>query len=104
MNKKIYAVLNKIYAVLMFASFFAGFVPVIPFIVALIIGGDTGAAIYKFLFSDYFPWVIAVGSLSIIVGLVAMYIAKIEDLSLKSMEKKPADEEKTEEMKEEDAE
>lgn len=94
MNKKIYAVLNKIYAVLMFTSFFAGFVPVIPFIVALIVGGDVGAGIYKFLFTDYFPWVIAVGSLSIIVGLVAMYIAKIEDLSLKSLDKKSDDEKK----------
>ena len=88
MSKKIYKILNKIYAVMMFVSFFAGALPIIPFIVALIVGGDTGAAIYKFLFSGYYPWVIALGSVSIIVGLVAMYIGKIEDLSLKSMEKK----------------
>jgi len=87
MSQKIYKVLNKIYAGMMFASFFAGFLPVIPFIIALIIGGETGSAIYAFLFSEYYPWVIAVGSLSIIVGLVAMYVGKIEDLSLKSMKK-----------------
>lgn len=87
MNNKIYIVLNKLYAVTMFISFFAGFLPVIPFIVALIIGGDTGAGIYSFLFNDYFPWVIALGSLSIIIGLIAMYVGKIEDLSLKSMSK-----------------
>ena len=65
----------------------AGFLPVIPFIIALIIGGETGSVIYTFLFSEYYPWVIALGSLSIIVGLVAMYVGKIEDLSLKSMKK-----------------
>lgn len=85
MSKKIYRVLNKLYAGLMFVSFFAGFLPLIPFVVALIIGGDTGAAIYSFLFTDYFPWVIALGSLSVIVGLIAMYVGKIEDLSLKSL-------------------
>ena len=93
MAKKIYIVLNKVYAVLMFISFFAGFLPVVPFIAALFIGGETGPAIYSFLFSQYSPWVIAIGSLSIIVGLAAMYVGKIEDLSLKSMKKKDSDEE-----------
>lgn len=87
MSKKIYNILNKIYAATMFVSFFAGFLPLVPFIVAIIIGGDVGASIYKFLFSDYFPWVIALGSFSIIIGLIAMYVGKIEDLSLKSMTK-----------------
>lgn len=90
-NKIVFKVLNKVYAVLMFISFFAGFLPVIPFIVAVIIGGETGPAIYNFLFNEYYPWVIALGSLSIILGLVAMYVGKIEDLSLKSMEKKKKD-------------
>lgn len=88
MNKKIYRILNKTYAALMFASFFAGFLPVLPFIAALFIGGEVGPAIYKFLFSDYYPWVIALGSVSVLVGLVAMYVGKIEDLSLKSLDKK----------------
>lgn len=92
MNKKFYKVLNKVYATFMFISFFAGFLPLIPFIVALCIGGEVGAAVYKFLFSEYYPWIIAIGSLSIIVGLLAMYVGKIEDLSLKSMQKKDSKE------------
>ena len=87
MSKKLYTIMNEIYAVMMFASFFAGFIPVIPFIIALIIGGEVGAAIYSFFFQKYFPLVIAIGSISIVVGLVAMYIGKNEDLSLKSMKK-----------------
>jgi hypothetical protein len=87
MSQKIYRVLKKIYATMMFTSFFAGALPIIPFIAAIFIGGKTGAAIYDFLFNGYFPWVIALGSLSIIVGLIAMYVGKIEDLSLKSMKK-----------------
>ena len=87
MGKKVYQILNKIYAKAMFISFFAGFLPLIPFVVALFIGGEIGSAIYTFFFSVYFPWVIALGSLAILVGLVAMYVGKIEDLSLKSMDK-----------------
>ena len=87
MSKKIYKVLNRAYAIMMFVSFFAGFIPVIPFIIALFVGGEVGKAIYDFFFNQYYPWVIALGSFSIVVGLIAMYVGKIEDMSLKSMTK-----------------
>ncbi len=87
MSKKIYKILTKAYAIMMFVSFFAGFIPVIPFIAALFIGGNVGSNIYSFFFNDYYPWVIALGSISIVVGLIAMYVGKIEDMSLKTMSK-----------------
>lgn len=88
MANKIYKVLNKVYAILMFASFFAGFLPVVPVIVALFIGGEIGPAIYDFCFNKYYPWVIAAGSVAILVGVIAMYVGKIESLSVKSMKDK----------------
>ena len=87
MSKKLYKILNKIYAVMMFVSFFAGAIPILPFIFALFVGGDIGKALYSFFFNEYYPWVIALGAISIIIGLIAMYIGKIEDMSLKSMSK-----------------
>ena len=78
MRKKIFNILNKAYGILMFASFFAGFLPLIPFIIALIVGGETGEAISVFLYKQYYPWVIVVGSVAIIVGLIAMYVGKLE--------------------------
>lgn len=85
MRKKIFNVLNTIYGVMMSASFFAGFLPLIPFIIAIIIGGDTGEAIAVFLQKDYYPWVIIVGSVALVVGLIAMYIGKLEALSVKQV-------------------
>lgn len=85
MRKKIYNVLNKIYGIMMTISFFAGILPLIPFVVAIIIGGDTGAAISNFLYKDFYPWVIVLGSVAIIVGLVAMYVGKLEGLSVKKV-------------------
>ena len=88
MRQKIFCVLNKIYAVMMFISFFAGILPLIPFVVAIIIGGDMGAAISKFLYMQYYPWVIVVGSVAILIGLIAMYIGKKEGLSIKKIDEK----------------
>jgi uncharacterized integral membrane protein len=87
-RKKIYNVLNKIYGVLMTVSFFAGILPLIPFLIAILIGGDTGASISNFLYKDFYPWVIMVGSVAILVGLVAMYVGKVESLSVKKSKKK----------------
>ena len=93
MRKKIFNVLNKAYGIMMFVSFFAGALPLIPFIIAICIGGTIGESISVFLYKQYYPWVILLGSLAIVVGLVAMYIGKLEGLSVK----KAVAEENTEE-------
>ncbi len=102
MKEKIIKILNKAYAVLMSVSFFAGILPIIPFIIAIIIGGDTGAAISNFLYNHYYVWVIAAGSVAIVVGCIAMYVGKIETLSLKNISAKN-DEDENGENKEENA-
>lgn len=85
MREKLFVTLKKIYGIMMSVSFFAGGIPLIPFIIAIIIGGDAGEAISVFLIDKYYPWVIVLGSLAIIVGLVAMYIGKLEGLSVKNV-------------------
>lgn len=85
MREKIFKVANTIYGTLMTASFFGGILPLIPFIVALIIGGDTGEAISVFLYEEYYPWVIIAGSVAIVIGLFAMYLGKLEGLSIKNV-------------------
>jgi hypothetical protein len=88
MRQKIYEVLNKIYGILMTVSFFGGFLPLIPFVIAILIGGQTGEAIAVFLYKSYYPWVILLGSMAVLIGLVAMYVGKLEGLSVKSEGKK----------------
>ncbi|MBQ3040461.1 MAG: hypothetical protein IJD42_02570 [Clostridia bacterium] len=86
MREKIYSIINKVYGALLMTSFFAGFLPIIPFIVAIIIGGPSAEKICLFLYNQYYPWVIAIASISIIVGLVGMYVAKMITFGIK---KKP---------------
>lgn len=85
MRNKIYSVLNKIYGILMTVSFFGGVLPLIPFIVAIIIGGDIGEKISVFLYKEYYPWIIAGASIAVVIGLIAMYVGKQKSLSIKDV-------------------
>lgn len=85
MRQKLFKICNNIYGVLMFASFFAGFLPLIPFVIAIIVGGEFGETVSVFLYKEYYPWVIIVGSIAVVVGLIAMYIGKLEGLSVKKV-------------------
>ncbi len=88
MREKIYNTLNKIYGIIMTISFFGGILPLFGFIVALIVGGTTGEAISVFLYKQVYPWIIALASLAVLVGLVASYVGKKESLSVKKINSK----------------
>ena len=83
MRKKIYDILKKVYGVIMAVAFWSGILPLIPFIIAIIIGGSTGEAIALFLYKEFYPWVIALASVAVIIGLISMYVGKKEGLSVK---------------------
>ena len=87
MRKKIAIVLNKAYGILMMVSFFAGFIPLFPYILALLIGGSNGESIAVFLYDEYYVWVIALASLAVVIGLISMYFDKKEGLSVSSVGK-----------------
>ena len=86
MRKKIYDVMNKIYGIVMSVSFFAGILPLIPFLFAIAVGGPTGEAICVFLYKQFYPWVIALASIAIVIGLAAMYIGGKEGFSVKKID------------------
>lgn len=85
MRKKIFDFLNKAYGILMSVSFFGGLIPLIPFVFAIIVGGELGETIAVFLHKQYYPWVIMIGSIAIVFGLIAMYVGKLEGLSVKKI-------------------
>ena len=74
MREKLYKILNKIYGLTLFISFFAGLLPIIPFVIAIVIGGSTGETISLFLYKQYYPCVIALSAIAVIIGWVAMYV------------------------------
>lgn len=67
------------------ASFFAGILPLFPFLFAIIVGGSMGENIAIFLYKQVYPWIIAEATISIVIGLIAMYIGKKQGLSVKKV-------------------
>ena len=88
MREKIYNVLNKVYGVILFISFVAGILPIIPFIIALIIGGPQGEAISVFLYKQYYPRVAASAAISVFVGWIASYFLKNDSKKKKTVAEK----------------
>ena len=87
MRKQIYKALNKLYGILMSIAFWGGVIPLLPFLIAIFFGGATGEAIALFLHEKYYPWVIALASIAVIVGLVSMYVGKEKSLSTESFKR-----------------
>ena len=100
MREKIYNVLNKIYGVLMTISFFAGAAPLVVFLIALVIRGPAAESMTVAMKDYVYPYIIAMASIAVLIGWIAMYVGKQEGLSVKSFSKKETDEEKPEEAEE----
>lgn len=85
MRERLYKILNKVYGLVMSVAFFAGIVPLVPFIIAMIIGGTTGEKIAIFISKQVYPVIISLASIAILIGWVAMYVGKKESLSVKKI-------------------
>ena len=68
-------VLSYVYAIGIAVALFAGALSIFGFIAAFIIGGETAAKICEFIYKDYYPVIIYISSVSIVLGLVKMYFA-----------------------------
>lgn len=74
-----------------YLSIFAGAFCFLGFVIALIIGGETGASMAVAIKGTCFPFIIKVTSLSVALGLIGMYLGKEQALSMTS-DKKDAEE------------
>ena len=88
MKDKLYNLFTRIYGISMLVAFFIGFIPVIPFIIAIIIGGPTGESISLFLYNKVYPLAFIIASFAVVIGLIAMYIRGEKSLSVESYGKK----------------
>lgn len=72
-------------------SIFAGAACFFGFVIALIIGGGTGAALAVMIKGTFFPIIIKLTSVSVALGLIGMYFGKEQALSM-TADKKEAEE------------
>ena len=93
--KKASSILDKLFGWMIMICLLMGGLAFFAFLVALIMGGGEGSAaeaLANFIKSNYFPIIIRVASVTILVGLVSMYFKGESFLSL-TTEKKSAEEE-----------
>ena len=88
MYQKLLNLCKTIYGWGMTISFFAGGLPVVPFVFAIAIGGSWGEGVAVFLYRQYYPCVILLASICMVIGLIAMYLEKQQGLSLKTITEK----------------
>ncbi len=89
--KKTAQILYQLFGWGAYLSIFAGAACFFGFVIALIIGGETGASIAVIIKNTCFPLIIKVTSVTVGLGLVGMYFGKEQALSMIS-EKKDAEE------------
>ncbi len=85
MKERAYQILNRIFGLGLTIAFFAGGLPLFPFLYALIVGGETGESIANFLYKSYYPWVFILASVSVLAGLAAMYVGGRTAFSVKDL-------------------
>ena len=74
-REKTAKVLSYVYAIGIAVALFAGALSVFGYLAALIIGGETAVEICDFIYKDYYPVIIYISSISILLGLVKMYLS-----------------------------
>ena len=73
--KKLSDILKTVFGYGVMLSLFAGGLTFFGFVAALIIGGDVATEICTVIYKDIFPIIIYTAVTSVLLGLVAMYLA-----------------------------
>ena len=79
--KKISNVLLRLFAIGVLVTLLAGALSLVGYLVAFIIGGETATQLCEFIYKEYFPVVIRVCSVSVLFGLIGMYLKKQKALT-----------------------
>lgn len=86
--KRITKVCKMIFGYSMMICLFLGGMTFFGYIVAIILGGDTAAAICTFLYKQLFPVIIYISTITVLFGILTMYLAGEKELVASKNNKK----------------
>ncbi len=86
--KKITNVCKSIFGYSIMLCLLLGGMTFFGYIVAIIIGGDTAAAICTFLYKQFLPIIIYVSTITVLFGIITMYFAGEKELVAEKKKKK----------------
>ena len=82
------SILKKIFGYGIMITLFAGGFTFFGYVAALIIGGSTAAAICSFMYDKFMPVIIYITSVTVLLGIVAMYLGGELALTAEGKKKK----------------
>ncbi|MBE6623021.1 MAG: hypothetical protein E7621_02410 [Ruminococcaceae bacterium] len=74
-REKTAQILSYIYGTGITVALFTGAFSLLGYIAAIIIGGDCAAEICRFIYKQLYPVIIYISSVTVLIGLVKMYVA-----------------------------
>ncbi len=74
-REKTAKILSYIYGTGIAVALFAGALSFLGYLAAIIIGGETATDICVFIYKKCYPVIIYISSVSVLIGLVKMYVA-----------------------------
>ena len=86
--KKISAVLRVVFGYGIMICVFAGGLTFFGYVAALCIGGETATAICVFIYKSFFPVVIKISTILVLLGLLVMYLNGEKALTAEGDKKK----------------
>lgn len=73
--KKITDILKIVFGYGVMLTLFAGGLTFFGYIAAMIIGGDTATQICQFIYKQFFPIIVNIASVMVLLGLLIMYLS-----------------------------
>lgn len=74
-REKLVKVLSYVYGIGIAVALFAGAISFFGYLVAIIVGGETATDICVFIYKKFYPVIVYISSVSVMLGLVKMYVA-----------------------------
>ncbi len=74
-KEKLIKVLSYVYGIGIAVALFAGAASFLGYLLALIVGGQTATDICVFIYKKFYPVIVYISSVSVLLGLVKMYLA-----------------------------
>lgn len=74
-KEKLIKILSYIYGIGIAVALFAGAISFFGYLIAIIVGGQTATDICVFICKKFYPVIIYISSVSVLLGLVKMYVA-----------------------------
>lgn len=88
LREKVLLVLRFVFGTSVAVTLLGGGLTVLSYVVALIVGGDLAAKICEITYKEVWPIIIKVANITIVLGLLAMYINGDKALSPSEKKKK----------------